>query len=173
MNEKGKTPARRKRAIEDSLLGDPARAPQETDPHERLRELIVTMGRHETLASFREFALIKAERDGKPLERPLYPLSFLEAVKDTGFHALRTYLMGREADPAAIELLDELSALVDWIGEIEKGQGLVGFHVNMGIADNLKELTHHMAEVGSEFYGPYGPVFERDMSAPVGMSVLG
>lgn len=104
--------------------------------------------------------LMQADEE-RPLEDPLYPIEFLNAMNETGFKALGDWLSEQHAPQAVVKLLEDLNVLGTWKDEVEHSQGKVGREVNLFLQDTVSSLTLHVAEIGGVFYAPYGSTPKR------------
>lgn len=132
------------------------------DARVRLVKAIEGMSDPEAIQLFDRLAIEKAKRGERPLEEPMYPLEFLNAINETAFKALEDWLMSQQAPEAAVKLLEDLNILGTWKNEVEKSNGMVGNHVNMFLQDTVSSLTLHVAAIGGVFYAPYGQTPRRE-----------
>lgn len=141
MNTKGKTQVASKKARQ-----------------EELETLLRGMSEREAVETFHDYAELRGR-----VEEAVYPLEFLDVIRDTAFMAITDYLERSKAPREVVTLVEDLIVLDVWIGEVEKGNGKVGWHVNQFLAEAVASASRNIAASGGRFFSPHGETNRREV----------
>lgn len=122
-----------------------------------LERLIRGMSERDAVATFHDFAVLKGKVEGA-----VYPLEFLDTFRDTAFTAITDYLKQSGAPMELVALVEDMIVLDVWIGEVEKGNGKVGWHVNHFLLETVASASRNIAACGGRFFSPHGETCRRD-----------
>lgn len=140
MNTKGKMQVQRTRA----------------EVSKELEAALRGMSEREALETFHDYAELRGKVEGA-----VYPLEFLDTFRDTAFTAITDYLERSGAPREVVKLVEDVIILDVWMGEVEKGDGKVGWHVNRFLLDAVASASRNIVACGGRFFSPHGETYRR------------
>jgi hypothetical protein len=105
-------------------------------------------------------AIEDLQTDPPPMENPIYPPEFLDAFTDTAFQAVRDYLKRTGAPKEVEAVLDDLSVLTSWAGEIKHAEK-VHWSANQFLLETVASAIRNIVKIGGVFYCPSGTTCSR------------
>jgi hypothetical protein len=95
------------------------------------------------------------------LEDAIYPAEFLSAFTSTAFKALRDHLERSGVPQEALALVDELSVITTWQGDLEQGCQ-VRWIANQTLLETVASASRNISAIGGQFYSPDGVTPRRE-----------
>lgn len=135
-----------------------------TNIMERLETALEDVSDREALAIFQKVFEIKSQKDGERLEPAVFPLLFLDMMRDTVLETLKEQLKTCNAPKEAVDLLEDFSMLDVWMAELRMGEkGMTSRFVNSHLVDTVANASRNVAAVGGGFFSPYGVMRARNV----------